>query len=312
MKLLNFFACIFFFHFFPLKGSTQNFFFFHFLTCTLGELSFFSVQGCYVFLLDLSCCVEELGLAWLWECASGLGLWEALLRRVPSFSWDSPGSNELSFGVEGIFEAPAVSWNLCEVEGKSDIAGDCRVWDSDCRPVWETEATDENVFAGERELFKCGSLLFGCTVSAWGLGSFLRSVASLVPGMLSFTGPSTLLATVASWETTLSTPLSTAVVEEEEDAAAAAAACLRLSASFISLVMPPGGGVGVWASQVITGAVLNSCLLLTLAVLWSGGGAEGLTKASLLTVVNALPGVEKVLVRELGWGPGVLLLDTES
>lgn len=140
-------------------------------------------------------------------------------------------------------------------------------------------------------------------MSAWGLASLLRSVASLVPGMLSFTGPSTLLATVASWETTLSTPLSAAVeLVEEEDAAAAAAAaaCLRLSASFISLVMPPVGGVGVWGSRVMTGTVLGSCLLLTLAVLRSGGGAEGLTKGSLLTVVNALPGVEKVLVRELG------------
>lgn len=122
---------------------------------------FFSVQDCYVFLLDLSCCAEELALAWLWECASGLGLWEALLRGVPGLSWDSPGPDELSFGMEGLFEAPAVSWNLCEVEGNSDIAGDCRVGDSDCRPVLETEATVGNVFSGERELFKCGSLLFG-------------------------------------------------------------------------------------------------------------------------------------------------------
>lgn len=94
----------------------------------LGELSFFSVQG-YFFLLDLSCCVEELGLAWLWKCASGLGLWEALLRGVPGLSWDSPGPDELCFGVEGLFEAPSVSWNLCEVEGNSDIVGDCRVRD---------------------------------------------------------------------------------------------------------------------------------------------------------------------------------------
>lgn len=124
-------------------------------------------------------------------------------------------------------------------------------------------------------------------------------MASLVPGMLSLTGPSMLLATVASWETTLSTPLS-AAMEMEEVAAAAAAACLRLSASFISLVMPPVGGVGVWGSRVMTGTVLGSCLLITLAVLRSAVGAKGLTKGSLLTVVNALPGVEKVLVRELG------------
>lgn len=240
-------------------------------------------------------------MAWLWECASELGLWEALLRGVPGLSWDSPGPDELSFGVEGLFEAPGVSWNLCEVEGDSDIAGDCCVGDSDCRPVWETEATGGNAFSGERELFKRGSLLFGCRVSAWGLASLLRSVVSLVPGMLSFTGPSTLLATVASWETTLSTPLSAAMeVEEDTAAAAAAAACLRLSASFIILVMPPVGGVGVWGSRGMTGTELDSCLLLTLAVLRSVGGAEGLTNGSLLTVVNALPGVEKVLVRELG------------
>lgn len=312
MKLLSSFACIFFFHSVPLTVSGK--YTFYFFNMQVKWVVIFSVQGCYVFLLDLSCCVEELGLAWLWECASGLGLWEALLRGVPDLSWDSPGPDELSFGVEGLFEALAVSWNLCEVEGNSDNAGDSREVFSNCRPVWETEATDGSVFSGERELFKRGSLLLGCMVSAWGLASLLRSVVSLVPGMLSFTGPSTLLATVASWETTLSTPLSPAV-EVEEDAAAAAAlaaACLRLSASFISLVMPPFGGGGVWGSRVMTGTVLGSSLLLTLAVLRSGGGAEGLANGSLLTVVNALPGVEKVLVRELGWGPGVLLLDTES
>lgn len=67
--------------------------------------------------------------------------------------------------------------------------------------------------------------------------------------MLSFTGPRTLLATVASWDTTLSMLLSvggTGEVEleegEEDDAlrlaAAAARHSLRLSASFFSLGMP--------------------------------------------------------------------------
>lgn len=86
MKLMSAFAWIFFFHFFPHGDGEEYLFEF---SCMLGELLFLE-QGCYVFLLDLSCCVEEVGLGWLWECASGLGLWEALLSDVPALSWESP------------------------------------------------------------------------------------------------------------------------------------------------------------------------------------------------------------------------------
>lgn len=83
----------------------------------------------------------------------------------------------------------------------------------------------------------------------------LDSFWSFVPfsaAVLSLTGPRTLLVTVASWDATLSTPLSVVGTEElelklelevAEDkalrlAAATAAHSLRLSASFLSLGMP--------------------------------------------------------------------------
>lgn len=74
----------------------------------------------------------------------------------------------------------------------------------------------------------------------------------LSAAVLSLTGPRTLLATIASWDTTLSTPLSAGgtgelelelELEVDDDdalrlAAAAAAQSLRLSASFFSLGIP--------------------------------------------------------------------------
>lgn len=158
------------------------------------------------------------------------------------------------------------------------------------------------------------------------------------------TGPRTLLATVASWDTTFSTALSGAGTGElelelepevdEGDAlklAAAAAQSLRLSASFFSLGMPgeeqEARGVswlsGVWQSvvlvvvlvSVVLVVVLESVVFVVVVVegtvvlgltrFWSSDGAVfplrlfescggvGLRKVSLLTEMNALPGVEK-------------------
>lgn len=168
----------------------------------------------------------------------------------------------------------------------------------------------------------------------------LDSFCSLV---LNLTGPRTLLATVASWDTTLSTPLSEGgtgdpelELELEEDegevqrlAAAAAAHSLRLSASFFSLGMPGDeqevravSRVSVvWHSAVLV-VVLESVVfgvpvelsvqgvvILDLSIIWPSAlgsdgtvfpmtvfesfGGAGLIKVSLLTEMNALPGVEK-------------------
>lgn len=149
------------------------------------------------------------------------------------------------------------------------------------------------------------------------------------------TGPRTLLATVASWDTTLSMPLSrdgTGEVEleldpevEDDDATAAAAAqSLRLSASFFSLGMPGEeqeergvSGLSEVRQSVVVVVVLDSVVVIVVegtvvlgmsrvrtSALGSDGavfplrvfescGGLGLRKVSLLTEMNALPGVEK-------------------
>lgn len=170
----------------------------------------------------------------------------------------------------------------------------------------------------------------------------------LSAAVLSLTGPRTLLATVASWDTTLSTVLSEAGTGEleleleaevdKDDAlrlAAAAAHSLRLSASFFSLGMlgeeQEVRGVS-WLSvvrqsvvlvvvleSVVFGVVLQSVVfvaivvegtvVLRLSTVWPSAlssdgavfhlrlfescGGVGLRKVSLLTEMNALPGVEK-------------------
>lgn len=162
--------------------------------------------------------------------------------------------------------------------------------------------------------------------------------------VLNLTGPRTLLATVASWDTTLSTPLSEGgtgdpelELELEVDegevlrlaAAAAAAHSLRLSASFFSLGMPGDeqevravSRVSVvWHSAVlevvlesvvfgvpvelsVQGVVILGLPIVLPSALGSDGtvfpmtvfesfGGAGLIKVSLLTEMNALPGVEK-------------------
>ncbi len=170
----------------------------------------------------------------------------------------------------------------------------------------------------------------------------------LSAAVLSLTGPRTLFATVASWDTTLSMPLSGARTGEpelelepevEDDtlrlAAAAAAQSLRLSASFFSLGMPGEEqevrGVS-WLSVVLQSVVLlmvletvvlvvvlqsvvfvvvwvEGTVVLGLPGVWTSAlgsdgavcplrlfescGGVGLRKVSLLTEMNALPGVEK-------------------
>lgn len=161
----------------------------------------------------------------------------------------------------------------------------------------------------------------------------------------SLTGPRTLLATVASWDTTLSTVLSgggTGELAEELEPevdegdtlrlAAAAAQSLRLSASFFSLGIPGEEQEGrvSWLSAVKLSVVLmvvglESVVLRELVVfvtvvvegtavpvltrvcpsdlgsdgaaftmgLFKSEGGAGLRKVSLLTEMNALPGVEK-------------------
>lgn len=92
----------------------------------------------------------------------------------------------------------------------------------------------------------------------------------------------------------------------EEAAAAAAAtliACLRLSASFISLVIPPKGE-GVWDSLeaagggvvvvVVEAVGLGCSAALRKVGLDLGRGSAGLRKGSLLREVKAEPGVEKL------------------
>lgn len=156
--------------------------------------------------------------------------------------------------------------------------------------------------------------------------------------VLSLTGPRTLLATVASWDTTLSMLLSGGGTGEQEleleqdvdedDAAAAAAAAqsLRLSASFFSLGIPGEeqevrgvSGLPVGLQSVVVVVVLESVVVLVIVVegavvlglprVWSSvlgsdgavfpltlfgsGGGLGLRNVSLLTEMNALPGVEK-------------------
>lgn len=158
------------------------------------------------------------------------------------------------------------------------------------------------------------------------------------------TGPRTLLATVASWDTTFSTALSTGGIGElelelepevdEDDTLrleAAAAQSLRLSASFFSLGMPGEEqevrGVS-WLSgvrqsvvlvvvleSVVVRVVLQSVVFVVIVVegtvvlglsrvgssdaavfplrLFGSCGGAGLRKVSLLTEMNALPGVEK-------------------
>lgn len=163
----------------------------------------------------------------------------------------------------------------------------------------------------------------------------------LSAAVLSLAGLRTLLATVASWDTTFSTALPGAgtgglklKLEAEPDVsegdalrlAAAAAQSLRLSASFLSLGMPGeeqeargvSGPSGVWqsvgpaATLEQFGLVLHSAdgpLVLGLprlgcSALGSDGavcpprlfvsrGGAGWRKVSLLTEMNALPGVEK-------------------
>lgn len=138
-----------------------------------------------------------------------------------------------------------------------------------------------------------------------------------------------LLATVASWDTTLSTALSGAgpgelelelEPEGDEDdaprlaAAAAAAHSLRLSASFFSLEIPGEEqevrGVS-WVSGVLVALLGSAVFVVALQLaaegtvvlgpsrVWSSDvvleacGGPGLRKVSLLTEMNALPGVEK-------------------
>lgn len=155
----------------------------------------------------------------------------------------------------------------------------------------------------------------------------------LSAGLQSLTGPRTLLATVASWETTLSTPLSTGGTGELElelepeveegdivRLAAAAAHSLRLSASFFSLEMPgeeqEARGVSrqsgvvavVWESVAVVVLVVEVVVLglsrvrssaldsdgpLFPLTLFESCGGVGLRNVSLLTEMNALPGVEK-------------------
>lgn len=170
----------------------------------------------------------------------------------------------------------------------------------------------------------------------------------LSAAVLSLTGPRTLLATVACWDTTLSTTLSGAGTGElepelepevdEDDAlrpAAATAHSLRLSASFFSLGMPGEEqevrGVSwlsvVWQSvvlvvvleSVVFVVVLQSVVFVVIVVegavviglprvrssvlgcdgavfplrLFESCGGLGLRNVSLLTEMNALPGVEK-------------------
>lgn len=168
----------------------------------------------------------------------------------------------------------------------------------------------------------------------------------LSAAVLSLTGPRTLLATVASWDTTLSTALSGAGTGElelepevdEGDAlrvAAAAAHSLRLSASFFSLGTPgeeqEARGVSwlsvvrqsvvllvvlesvvfvvVLQSVVFVVMVVEGTVVLELSGVWSSAlgsdgavfplrlvescGGVGLRNVSLLTEMNALPGVEK-------------------
>lgn len=184
------------------------------------------------------------------------------------------------------------------------MIGVCLEGDSVSRGESEPEPADPLIRAGESGRSRRHSIIFGGLASTWGCWSFVRSMVSLVPGMLSLTGPSTLLATVASWDTTFSIPLSEGVDGDAViAAAAAAAACLRLSASFISFVMPPVGVVAVGLSLDTTEAGIGSSLLLGLVVLdalRSKEGGVGLTKGSLITEVKALPWVEKVLDKGLG------------
>ncbi|KAI9523944.1 hypothetical protein NQZ68_022577, partial [Dissostichus eleginoides] len=166
--------------------------------------------------------------------------------------------------------------------------------------------------------------------------------------VFSLTGPRTLLATVASWDTTLSTVLSgggtgelAAELEPEVDEgdtlrlAAAAAQSLRLSASFFSLGIPGEEQEGrvSWLSAVKLSVVLmvvgleslESVMLRELVVivtvvvegtavlvltrvcssdlgsdgaaftmgLFKSDGGAGLRKVSLLTEMNALPGMRQ-------------------
>ncbi len=211
------------------------------------------LQGCYVVLLDLSREVVELGFAWAWDCASDLGLGAVPLLGVPGISWCT--SSAWEFGGVGLLKVPGTSKDLWEVEAGSDLDV-CLEGDSVSREDWEPEAADGLKRSGESGRSRWHSLIFGWVGSVWARWSFVRSKASLVPGMLSLTGPSTLLATVVSWDTALSIPLSVGVDGE----AAAAAACLRLSASFISLVIPPVGVVATGISLVTPEAVLGSIL----------------------------------------------------
>lgn len=95
-------------------------------------------------------------------------------------------------------EVPGTSKDLCEVETCSDLDDVCLEGDSVSSEDWEPEAADGLKWTGESERSRRHSFIFGWVGSVWGCWSFVRSDASLVPGMLSLTGPSTLLATVAS------------------------------------------------------------------------------------------------------------------
>lgn len=161
----------------------------------------------------------------------------------------------------------------------------------------------------------------------------LEAFRSLELLSTSFKGTRTVVATAARWDATLSVPLSgvgTGELELEleldvdEGEAAAAAQSLRLSASFFSLGIPGEEQEerGVWRPSVdlqsvvpvllpLSGVVIveEGVELLGLSWVWTSalasdrqapppglfesGGGSGLRNVSLLTEMNALPGVEK-------------------
>lgn len=177
-------------------------------------------QACYVFWLPLSC-GDALPLA------SARGLTEGLVRIVPTLSGLLAPPVLVSLGVEGFFLSPWASVaQAAPTLEQRDLEGELGGQEL----AREGEAAAGVLDSGESWRSDLGSLLFG-------LG---ESALSLEPGMLSLTGPSTLLATVASCDTTLSIPLSGVEGDGVETAAAAPPimACLRLSASFFSLLIP--------------------------------------------------------------------------
>lgn len=165
-------------------------------------------------------------------------------------------------------------------------------WAEDLADLWEVagEATRSVLcLVGDR----CGAgtcLEWNERGSVWGtsgvapldgFGSFLSET------LLSLTGPRTDLATVASWDTTLSTPLSEGGTGElelelelelgEEDALrlAAAAHSLRLSASFFSLGMPG-------EEQDVRGV---SWLSVVLVAVWESGDLVVVLQSGVLVLL---------------------------